>query len=115
MLGNPFTIHKNQLLDNIFSNSEKLRGYLLNLDIFYYKRNMPAANKTSEASSLDDAKTLILQNGIKDPIEVEGLMTPHGKKYKVIGGLRDAAIATSLGINEFLVVEIAKSTASTSF
>lgn len=107
VLGDTFLLTRDKIIDTRLKNDTKLRGYILSQKYTYFDLNFEHQGKFPRCwNSWEEVIKDVKENGIKTPIEVEGIITTEGKRYKIIHGCHRAAAGLQIGITEFPAREI---------
>ena len=106
-LGSTFLLRKEDILDSRFSDPTDFNTFVMVQKCNYFNSAHPCQGKFPKLwNSWEEAKNDILANGIRDPIKVRSIITPTGKKYKIVGNSIILGAAILAGLNEFLAIEV---------
>jgi hypothetical protein len=101
-----FMMDTSMVLDDSISDPLKRRGIILSLKSVYVENCAGLSCKNFKWNTIESAISDISKNGVPDPIEVESVITPTGKKYRVTWGIYFLAIAVEAGLKFVSAKEI---------
>lgn len=108
-IGSTFLLKKEDIFDDRFIDDIAFKGFVISQEQTYFKACHPCQGKIPKLwGSWAEAVNDIKENGIKDPVMVKSIITPKGKKYKIVGNSIILGAAILAGLTEFTAIEVSQ-------